>query len=294
MSTISKTHFNGEKGNHFVGVGHKTDQHQSLDSDYMDMTRSQTGVIESDNIKMGLHDPFRARKHLSSMVPPSEQSARGEIAFQLGAESVCSSKTPTSSGSDEMELTRSQTVAIESKWINMTFTSQTNAPLGNVAKVSISPANDMEVIRLVEPTHFRNNPVAVPTNLEEKEMIRDETQIFSEDHEIEITKAVTTQIEQHDAPTNDDMKDPSSTTKAISLCLPEGQLGEIPTNLREHFDLKGLADNEPDLKDEDRSIIPNKPESSPIASSVSKDDDNVPSKKAKTRRMSLDDLQLKL
>lgn len=30
MSTISKTNFNREKGNHFVGVGHKTDQHQSF------------------------------------------------------------------------------------------------------------------------------------------------------------------------------------------------------------------------------------------------------------------------
>lgn len=100
-----------------------------------------------------------------------------------------------------------------------------------------------------------------------------------------------TQIEQHDASTNDDVKSPSSTTKAISLFLPEGQLREIPTNLREHFN--GLADiNDPDLKDKDCFCIPNKPDRSLIASSVSKY--NVPSKKAKTRRMSLADLQLKL
>ena len=68
-----------------------------------------------------------------------------------------------------------------------------------------------------------------------------------------------TQIEQHDALTN--VKSPLSTTKAISLFLPEGQLGVIPTNLREHFN--GLADiNDPDLKDEDCSCIPNKPERS--------------------------------
>ncbi|KAK6295291.1 hypothetical protein J4Q44_G00345170 [Coregonus suidteri] len=300
-STISKTHFTGEKGNHFVGVGHKTDQHRSSDSDDMDMTRSQTAVIESENIKMGNRDPFRARQCLSSvsktlqMVPHSEQSAHGEIMFQLGVESLCSRKAPRSSDSDEMELTRSQTVAIESKVINMTFSPETKAPLGNVTKVSINQASDMEVKRVVEATRCRNNPVAVPSNLEEKKMARDETEMFSEDHEMEMTKAVTTQIEQH-APTNvKDVKGTSSTTNAISLCLPEGHPREIPTNLTEHFDLKGLADRkDPDLKDEDCSFIPNKPESSPIASSVSKEDDNVLSKNAKTRRMSLADLQLKL
>ncbi|KAM9420356.1 uncharacterized protein knl1 isoform 2-T3 [Salvelinus alpinus] len=294
MSTISKTNLTGAKGNHFVEVGHITDQRRSSDSDDMDMTRSQTAVIESENIKMGNRDPFRARQRLSSvnktlqMVPAAEQSAHGEITFQLGVESLCSKKAPTSSDSDEMELTRSQTVAIESKVINMMFSPETNPPLGNV---SISQAHDMEVKRVVEATRCRNNPVAVPSNLEEK-MARDETEMFSEDHEMEMTKAVTTQIEQH-APTN--AKGPSSTTNAISLCLPEGHPRENPTNLTEHFDLKGLADrNDPDLKDEDCSFIPNKPESSPIASSVSIEDDNVPSKKAKTRRMSLADLQLKL
>ncbi|XP_035649985.1 uncharacterized protein knl1 [Oncorhynchus keta] len=293
MSTISKTHFTGAKGNHFVEVGHKPDQLWASDSDDMDMTRSQTAVIESENIKMGNRDPFMGRQHLSSvsktlqMVPSAEQSAHGEITFQLGVESLCSKKAPTSSDS-EMELTRSQTVAIESKVINMMFSPETNPPLGNV---SISQANDMEVKRVAEATRCRNNPVPVPSNLGEKKMARDETEMFSEDHEMEMTKAVTTQIEQH-APTN--VKGPSSTTNAISLCLPEGHPREIGTNLTEHFDLKGLADrNDPDLKDEDCSFIPNNPESSPIASSVSTED-NIPLKKAKTRRMSLADLQLKL
>ncbi|XP_019911582.2 uncharacterized protein knl1 isoform X2 [Esox lucius] len=287
LSISSKTNFKGENDCSFVG--HKTNLF--LDSDDMDMTRSETAVIESDSIKMGNCDHVSARKPSVSgtleMVPHLEQIANGYM-FQLGTESRCSSEAPTFSDS-EMERTKSQTIAIESRGINLTFVPQTDEALGNVTKISNGQEKAIEVNGVEKATHCRNNAEAVTSNMKEEVVISDETQVFSEDHEM--TRAVTVQTEQHATTNEVVMMGP--TTQAVSLFLPEPQLGHVFTNLTEHFDQKRLEDtNDPALNVEQPVIIPNKPVSFSISPSVSIENENVPSEI--TDQMSLADLQRKL
>ncbi|KAL0967547.1 hypothetical protein UPYG_G00253620 [Umbra pygmaea] len=270
MPTVQMSTFQGEKDNYFVKMVHETDSHLFLDSDDMDMT-SQTAVIESDNIKT-----VNSVSKISTTVPHLQPIANIE-AFPFGTGHLCTSVLPDSD--TEMEMTKSQTVAIETKGIGMTFLHQTNATLRQ------AHANES---RLVEVAHCRNTPVAVNLNLEEAvTTITNETQIFSEDHEMERTQAVTMQIEQHAPINEEDVKGPSSTTNSISLPLSEAEVGGNSPNRTERFELTASEDvNNPDLKVEERFLIPNKSENS--------EDDHLPLDMANTEQITLTNLQHKL
>ena len=228
-------------------------------SDYMDVAESRPVFADSDGNR------FKARKSLSSNANksllvdkaniPADQSARADMALQDCAMGLCS-EAPTMSDFEDMELTRSQTVAIQDKHIGH-FT--------------------------LEGTKIDGNQECPPEMSLPTVGFSCSANISVEDDEMQMTKTVTKASEQTDSPTNAKV-----TTKPIFHLTKSG---ETTTNLAdlEPKDITNMHVSQ--LKDGDEYNLC-KPESSHITNPTSPQDPDASDKR--NRRRSMADLQSKL
>ncbi|XP_062324202.1 uncharacterized protein knl1 [Osmerus eperlanus] len=243
---------------HDIKVGHSFDPPLSLCSNDMDITESRPVFADSDGNRL------RARKSLSYNVKkslldkatiPADQSARADMALQDCAIGLCS-EAPTTSDFEDMELTRSQTVAIEAKHVGH-FT--------------------------LEETKRNRNQECPPEMSLPTVGFSCSANISVKDDEVEMTNTVTKAIEQTDSPTN-----AKATTKPM---FNLSKSGEITANLAD-LEPKDITNmHVPQLKDGDEYNLC-KPESSHITKSTSTQDLDTSNKR--NRRRSLADLQSKL
>ncbi|XP_046877989.1 uncharacterized protein knl1 [Hypomesus transpacificus] len=259
ISSQSTNNIAVEVYTHDIKVGHSFDPPLSLCSNYMDIAESQPVFADFDGNR------FKARKSLSSNANksllvdkakiPADQSACADMALQDCAIGLCS-EAPTMSDFEDMELTRSQTVAIEAKHI------------GHLTLEETKINRNQECPR----------EMSLPTV-----GFSCSANISVKDDEIEMIKTATKASEQTYSPTN-----AKETTKPIFHLTKSG---ETTTNLA-NLEPKDITNmHVPQLKDRDEYNLC-KPESSHITNLTSTQDLDTSNKR--NRRRSLADLQSKL